>query len=165
MNLVLKISVLLSIVATSWLAMPAWARGPALANDVSGIRLGDPRSVEADIDRRAKPWLRVYYDANDQVQGVLYRQPGLGNSLDDQRALVAQICNKYGSANTYCNGARDTIAKSQTDDEIRFTGFTALYTVDGGFITARLKREKAFSLFPRLMVEIELRRDGFDIPN
>lgn len=143
----------------------AHAKGPALADDVAGIRLGDDRSVEQNVNPRAKPWLRVYYDDNDQVQGVLYRQPGLGNSLADQGTLVDQICNKFGSRNTYCISAKERIARSVNDDEIRFTGFTALYEVEGGSVTARLKREKAFSLFPRLMVEIELERDGFQIPN
>ena len=44
------------------------------------------------------------------------------------------------------------------------TGFSALYTVDGGFLTAKVKRESIFSFFPKLMVEIEMWKDGYELP-
>lgn len=141
------------------LSINAFARAPALTDDVAGIRLGDTRAAEASVPKRAKPWLRVYYDDQDRVEAVRYTQPGLSNELSNQRALVNRVCTKYGT-NTFCDNARRTIA----DSAKKFVGFTALYTVEGGFLTARVGREDTFSLFPRLMVDIELRRDGFEFP-
>ncbi len=141
------------------LSINAFARGPAIVDDVAGIRLGDTRDAEAAVSKRAKPWLRVYYDDQGRVEAVRYTQPGLSNEVSNQRALVNRVCNKYGT-NTFCDNARRTINDSQE----KFIGFTSLYTVEGGYLTARVGREDAFSFFPRLKVDIELRREGFEFP-
>lgn len=144
----------------------AWAREPAIAQDVAGIRLGDARGIEDNINPRAKPWIRVFYE-DDQVVGVIYRQPGLSNERKNQLAFVNRICEKYGT-NTFCDNAeRDIEAASQrTGDNKTFawTGFSSLYTVEGGYLTARVRREDTFSFFPKLMVEIEMWKDGYELP-
>lgn len=139
-------------------ASTALARGPAEAQDVAGIKLGDPRGVEQNINPRAKPWIRVYYE-NDQVVGVVYRQPGLSNEPVNQVAFVNRLCAKYGE-NNFCSIARRDI----DDPDTRWVGFSSLYTVEGGYLTARVAREDTFSFFPRLAIEIELRAEGFELP-
>ena len=57
---------------------------------------GDMRGIEDSINPRAKPWVRVFYEDN-QVVGVIYRQPGLSNERKNQLGFVNRICNKYGS--------------------------------------------------------------------
>ena len=142
-----------------------WAREPAIAQDVAGIKLGDMRGIEDSINPRAKPWVRVFYEDN-QVVGVIYRQPGLSNERKNQLAFVNRICNKYGS-NVYCDNARYEIADSANwkgDESNQWVGFSALYTVDGGYLTAKVKRESIFSFFPKLMVEIEMWKEGYELP-
>jgi hypothetical protein len=142
-----------------------WAREPAIAQDVAGIKLGDTRAVEATVSPRAKPWLRVFYE-NNQVVGVIYRQPGLSNERTNQLAFVNRICEKYGE-NNFCVLARRGIEKSAEPADgmtNTWTGFSSLYTVDGGFLTARVRREDTFSFFPKLMVEIEMWKDGYELP-
>jgi len=147
------ISLLALILSTS-----VWARGPALAQDVAGIQLGDARGIEDSINPRAKPWLRIYYQ-DDVVVGVVYRQPGLSNEAVNQLAFVNRLCSKYGE-NNFCSIARRDIA----DPETRWVGFSSLYTVEGGYLTARVAREDTFSFFPRLAVEIELWAEGYTLP-
>lgn len=140
------------------ISLVAHARGPAIAQDVAGIKLGDPRGIEDQINPRAKPWIRVYYE-NDQVVGVYYRQPGLSNEAVNQNSFVNRLCQKYGE-NNFCTIARNDIA----NPDKKWLGFSSLYTVEGGFLTARVTRDKTFSLFPRLAVEIELWAEGYELP-
>ena len=136
----------------------AQARGPAINDDVAGIRLGDARGIEDTINRRAKPWLRVFYE-DDRVVAVIYRQPGLSNEAVNQRAFVDRLCSKYGE-NNFCSVARRDIS----DPDTKWVGFASLYTVEGGYLTARVRREDTFSFFPRLLIEIELRAEGYELP-
>ena len=143
-----------------------WAREPAIAQDVAGIKLGDMRGIEDSINPRAKPWVRVFYEDN-RVVGVIYRQPGLSNERKNQIAFVNRVCQKYGN-NVFCDKARSDIDGSvQRMAPIKIShgsGFSSLYTVDGGFLTARVRREDTFSFFPKLMVEIEMWKDGYELP-
>ena len=50
------------------------------------------------------------------------------------------------------------------DESNQWVGFSALYTVDGGYLTAEVIRESIFSFFPKLMVEIEMWKDGYELP-
>ena len=143
-----------------------WAREPAIAQDVAGIKLGDMRGIEDSINPRAKPWVRVFYEDN-QVVGVIYRQPGLSNERKNQLAFVNRICQKYGDTN-FCDVARQDIANSaqsnEENEDKSWVGFSSLYTVDGGLLNARVRREAIFSFFPKLMVEIEMWKDGYELP-
>ena len=143
-----------------------WAREPAIAQDVAGIKLGDMRGIEDSINPRAKPWVRVFYEDN-QVVGVIYRQPGLSNERKNQLAFVNRICQKYGETN-FCDIARQDIQSATNtvvdDRSDVWVGFTSLYSIDQGYLTARVKRESMFSFFPKLMVEIEMWKEGYELP-
>ena len=148
------------VVLLSVLSFNAWALEPALNDDVAGLRLGDTRADEQALSPRAKPWVRVYYDENDVIQGIRYRQPGLSNEDANKLSLINRLCGKYGN-NNFCAVARQNL---QRDPE-EWVGFISMYEVEGGRLKAQVLREQTFSFFPRLMVNIELTREGFEFPD
>lgn len=148
------------VLAVVLLAPLSWALSPAVNDDIAGLRLGDTRAAEAAIAPRAKPWIRVYYDENDQIEGIRYRQPGLSNEDSNKLTLVNRLCSKYGN-NNFCSIARSDIR----NDPEGWVGFISVYEVEGGRLRAQVLREDAFNFFPRLMVNIELTREGFEFPD
>ena len=126
----------------------------AIAQDVAGIKLGDMRGIEDSINPRAKPQVRVFYEDN-QVVGVIYRQPGLSNERKKPVSLRESYLQKYGRQ-PLLRGKILQIANQMENEDKSWVGFSSftLWTV----VFKPRCREAIFSFFPKLMVKLRCER-------